>query len=65
MTSIDPNLPKGIETKLETLEEGRDYQVRVVLSPEIGKGPFHGKLTLHTDSPKIPIIEVEFKGIVI
>ena len=65
VTSIDPNLPKGIETKLEALEEGRVYQVRVILSPEIGKGPFHGKLTLHTDSPKMPTIEVEFKGIVI
>jgi len=65
VTSIDPNLPKGIDTKLETLEDGRVYQVRVILSPEIGKGPFHGKLTLHTDSPKVPTIEVEFKGIVI
>ncbi len=64
VTGIDPNLPKGIETKLETLEEGRVYQVRVILNPEIGKGPFHGKLTLHTDSPKMPSIEVEFKGIV-
>ena len=65
MTSVDPNLPKGIETKLEPLQEGREYQVRVILSPEIGKGPFNGKLTIHTDSPKVPAIEVEFKGIVI
>jgi Protein of unknown function (DUF1573) len=65
VTSIDPNLPKGIETKLESLEEGRMYQVRVILNPEIGKGPFHGKLTVHTDSPKMPTIEVEFKGVVI
>ena len=62
MTSVDPNLPKGIETKLETLEEGREYQVRVTLNPELGKGPFHGKLTLHTDSPKVPTLEVEVKG---
>jgi hypothetical protein len=65
VTGMDPSLPKGIETKLETLEEGRVYQVRVTVSPEVGKGPFHGKLTLHTDSPKMPTIEVELKGIVI
>jgi hypothetical protein len=65
VTSIDPNLPKGIQTQLESLEEGRIYQVRVILSPELPKGPFTGKLTLHTDSPKVPTIEVEFKGIVI
>jgi hypothetical protein len=65
VTGVDPNLPKGIEAKLEPLQEGREYQVRVILSPEIGKGPFHGKVTIHTDSPKVPTIEVEFKGIVI
>jgi hypothetical protein len=65
VTSIDPNLPKGIQTQLEPLEEGRVYQVRVILSPELPKGPFTGKLTLHTDSPKVPTIQVEFKGIVI
>ncbi len=65
VTSVDPNLPKGIEAKLEPLQEGREYQVRVILNPELGKGPFHGKVTIHTDSPKVPTIEVEFKGIVI
>jgi hypothetical protein len=65
VTGIDPNLPAGIETKLEPLEEGREYQVKVVLNPSLPKGPFNGKLTIHTDSPKAPVIEVEFKGIVI
>lgn len=65
VTGIDPSLPNGIETKLEPLEEGREYQVRVIVSPTIAKGPFSGKLTIHTDSPKIPTIEVELKGIVI
>jgi hypothetical protein len=65
VTSIDPSLPAGIDAKLEPLEEGREYQVRVVLNPTLAKGPFLGKVTLHTDSPKVPTIEVEFKGIVI
>jgi hypothetical protein len=64
VTSIDPTLPKGIETKLETLEEGREYQVRIILNPELAKGPFLGKLVIHTDSPKVPTLEVEVKGIV-
>ena len=64
VTSIDPTLPKGIETKLETLEEGREYQVRIILNPELAKGPFLGKLVIHTDSPKVPVLEVEVKGIV-
>jgi hypothetical protein len=64
VTSVDPTLPKGIDAKLETLEEGREYQVRIVLSPELAKGPFLGKLVIHTDSPKVPTLEVEVKGIV-
>ncbi len=54
VTSVDPNLPKGIDAKLETLEEGREYQVRIILNPDLAKGPFLGKLVIHTDSPKVP-----------
>jgi hypothetical protein len=39
--------------------------VRVVVNPGLPKGPFTGKLTIHTDSPKVPTLEVELKGIVI
>jgi len=65
VTGIDSSLPKGIEAKLEPINEGREYQVRVVVNPGLPKGPFTGKLTIHTDSPKVPTLEVEFKGIVI
>jgi len=65
VTGIDPSLPAGIEAKLEPLEEGREYQVRVILNPSLPKGPFNGKITIHTDSAKAPTIEVELKGIVI
>ena len=65
VTSIDSKLPKGIEAKLEQVQDGREYQVRVVLNPELGKGPFNGTVTIHTDSPKVPVVEVPFKGTVI
>lgn len=65
VTSIDTKLPKGIEAKLEPVQDGREYQVRVVLNPELGKGPFNGMVTIHTDSPKMPVVEVPFKGTVI
>lgn len=57
--------PKGVEAKLEPLEDGREYQVRLTLSPELAKGPLNGKISLRTDSPKIPVIEVELKGTVL
>ncbi|HKI04252.1 MAG TPA: DUF1573 domain-containing protein [Thermoanaerobaculia bacterium] len=64
LTSVEGNL-KGIEAKIEPLEEGREYQVRLTLSPELAKGPFGGKLIIHTDSAKTPLIEVPLKGTVL
>lgn len=64
VTGVEGNL-KGIDTQLEPVQEGREYQIRVTLNPAIGKGPFNGKLTIHTDSPKKPVLEVELKGTVI
>lgn len=64
ITAIE-GAPKGIEAKLEPLEDGREYQLRLTLSPELAKGPLNGKLSLRTDSPKIPVIEVELKGTIL
>lgn len=62
VTGVEQNV-KGINVAVEPLEEGREYQVRFTLTPEIPKGPFAGKLLIHTDSPKRPLIEVDVKGI--
>jgi len=61
---VDPP-GQGIEAKVEPLEEGREYTVRLILSSAMPKGPFHNKLTIHTDSPKSPVIEVELTGTVL
>ena len=64
LTSVDSNV-HGLQTKIEPLEAGREYQVRLTLTPELAKGPFNGKLTLHTDSLKTPTIEVKVAGVVL
>lgn len=56
---------QGLEAKIEPLQEGREYKVRLTLKPEAQKGPFLGKLTMTTDSPKLPKLEVQLKGTVI
>jgi len=61
---VDPP-GQGFEAKVEPLEEGRNYVVRLTLDPGLPKGPFHNKLTIHTDSPKSPILEVELIGTVL
>jgi Protein of unknown function (DUF1573) len=56
---------QGIDAKIESLQEGREYQVQLTLTPEARKGPLNGKLTFTTDSAKMPRIEVQLKGNVI
>lgn len=64
LTSIDSST-KGIAAKIEPLKDGREYSIWVTLDPSLPKGPFHGKLTLHTDSAKVPQLDVEIKGTVL
>ena len=64
ITGVEDSL-SGIDSKLEALNEGREYQVRLTLKPELGKGPFNGTLKIMTDSPKQPVIEVPLKGVIL
>lgn len=64
VTSVEGSV-KGMDAQLQQVQEGREYQIHVTLKPEMAKGPFTGKLTIHTDSPKKPLLEVELKGTVV
>ncbi len=61
ITGVESSV-QGIEAQVEAIRDGREYEVRVTLKPEIAKGQFNGKLSLTTDSPKLPRIEVVLKG---
>jgi len=64
VTKIDSSV-KGIVAEFTPLEAGREYQVRLTLKPEMGKGQFSDRLTVHTDSTKVPVIQVDVKGTVL
>lgn len=64
VTGITGDL-QGIDARIQPLQEGREYQVQVTFQPDARKGPVNGKLTLTTDSVKVPRIEVQLKGNVI
>lgn len=61
ITGVESSVP-GIEARVEPIKEGREYSIQVTLKPEIAKGQFNGKLSLITDSVKMPRIEVVLKG---
>ncbi len=62
---VETTTGQGLEAKVEPLEEGREYTVKLTVNSAMAKGPFHGKLTIRTDSPKSPVLEVELSGTVL
>ncbi len=66
LTAIENSMAgQGLEAQIDPIEEGREYMVRLLLSPEAPKGPFEATITLKTDSAKIPQIQVSISGTVL
>lgn len=64
VTGVKSNIG-SLKAYLVSVEEGRRYRVNLEMAPEMPKGPFSGTLTIKTDSPKVPELQVEVKGDVI
>ncbi|MCB1036593.1 MAG: hypothetical protein KDD47_22400, partial [Acidobacteria bacterium] len=64
VTKVESNL-ENLKAFLVAVEEGRRYRVNLEMGPEMPKGPFVGVLTIKTDSPKVPELQVQVKGTVI
>ena len=64
VTSVDSDM-ENLATTIVPIEEGRSYRLSLEMKPTSKKGPFTGKLTILTDSKKIPSIEVDISGAVI
>lgn len=62
VTGAETDVP-GITARIEPVEKGRTYKVVLVLDPvSMKEGPFAGKLSLKTDSVKVPTLTVELSG---
>ena len=64
VTKVDSSI-KGIVAEIKPVQAGREYQVRLTLKPEMVKGQFNDRLTVHTDSAKMPTIQVDVRGTVL
>jgi len=62
LTGVSSDLPE-IEAQIQL--DGSDHYVIVMLQPGLPKGEFSGKLTVTTDSQRVPTLEIEVKGIVL
>jgi hypothetical protein len=55
---------QGIQTKVKSVQDGREYVIEVTLAPPVDKGTLKGRVIIHTDSAKEPVINVDLKGTV-
>jgi len=64
LTKVEEDLA-GMEANFEPAGEkadGQEFNVRLLLSPEMPKGIFTGTLKLYTNHPRKPVVEVPVKG---
>lgn len=54
-----------IKPEIVPVEEGRFYNLKLHISPDMPKGAFTGKIRIQTDSKKQPLVEVDLKGTII
>ena len=55
----------GLEAEVESVEAGRLFNVVLKLQAGMPKGRFRGKVTVQTNSPKQPVLEIDVTGNVI
>jgi hypothetical protein len=63
VTEVKSNQEK-VKVYLDTVEEGRRYRVNIEALPGMPKGPFSATVTVKTESPKVPTLDFEVKGVV-
>jgi hypothetical protein len=61
--AAEVNIP-GATTSIEPVEEGRVYNVVLMLPQDMPAGSFAGSLRVRTDSTKAPMVEVPLSGVI-
>lgn len=61
LTSVESDT-KGVDVYLEPVEPGREYNIKIALQTTVAKGPLNAKVTVHTDSKKVPVLVIPVKG---
>ena len=62
LTGVEIQGLDDVTAEIVPLEEGRRYQIKLTLSPEMDKGDFKGTLNIKTDSEKVPMLQVPVRG---
>lgn len=64
ITDVETDV-EGLEVEIEETKEGRTWLVTLAFPPTMTKGPFSGKLRIHTSSERAPLVEVPLSGTIL
>ncbi len=53
---------KGAKLTVVPVEDGRSFNLELILSPSMPPGEFKGAVRIRTDSPKAPLVEIPVSG---
>jgi len=53
---------EGVAVEVESIEEGREWDIHLTVEPSLVRGDFSGTIRLRTDHPKKPLIEIPLRG---
>lgn len=56
---------EGVEVEIEEVTPGKLYNLVIRLTPGIGTGPTEGLVSIATDNPRFPTLEVPIRGTVL
>lgn len=61
ISAAESSVP-GVQVAVEPVEPGSEFNVRVQLPPDMPKGPFAGTISLTTNNPRKPTVEIPLRG---
>lgn len=61
ISAAESSVP-GVQVAVEPVKPGSEFHVRVQLPPDMPKGPFDGTISLTTNNPRKPTVEIPLRG---
>lgn len=61
ISAAESSVP-GVQVAVEPVKPGTEFNVRVQLPPDMPKGPFDGTISLTTNHPRKPTVEIPLRG---
>ena len=65
ITGVKSPWGEALRAEVVPIQDGRKFSVQITMTSEMPKGALDGKLEIATDTPKMPVLEVPVRGIIL